>query len=147
MSVLLEIDEIRSYLSAPGQPFELVERTIDGVPLKIYKNLPKNLSHMILQARDYGDRTFLVSGERRLSYGETLGRAAALANRLRDAYGAGLGMRIAIAMRNSPEWVIAFLAIQLTGATASLVNSRGTADEIVHALHDTECALLIADRR
>ncbi|MDB5394955.1 MAG: hypothetical protein JWM91_2461 [Rhodospirillales bacterium] len=147
MSVLIEIDEIRSYLSAPGQPFELVERTIDGVPLKIYKNLPKNLSHMIVEARDYGDRTFLVSGQRRLSYGETLGRAAALANRLRDAYGAGLGMRIAIAMRNSPEWVIAFLAIQLTGATASLVNSRGTADEIVHALHDTECALLIADRR
>jgi long-chain acyl-CoA synthetase len=147
MSVLIEIDRIRSYLSAPGQPFEMVAQTIDGIPLQVYKNLPKNLSHMIVQAQDYGDRTFLVSGERRLSYGETLGRAAALASRLRDAYGASLGMRIAIAMRNSPEWVIAFLAIQLTGATASLVNSRGTADEIIHALYDTECALLIADRR
>jgi acyl-CoA synthetase (AMP-forming)/AMP-acid ligase II len=147
MSVLIDIDQIRSYLSAPGQPFELVERKIGGVPLKIYKNLPKNLSELIVEAQQFGDRTFLVSGERRLSYGETLGRAAALAARLRAAYGAGGGMRIAIAMRNSPEWVIAFLAIQLTGATASLVNSRGTADDIVHALHDTECAVVIADPR
>jgi long-chain acyl-CoA synthetase len=147
MSVLIEIDQIRSYLSAPGQPFELENQTIDGVPLQVYKNLPRNLSHMIADAGAYGSRTFLVSGERRLSYGETLGRAAALARWLHEAHGVGAGMRVAIAMRNSPEWVIAFLAIQLTGATASLVNSRGTADEIIHALHDTECALVIADRR
>jgi long-chain acyl-CoA synthetase len=147
MSVLIEIDQIRSYLSAPGQPFELVSQTIDGVPLQVYKNLPRNLSYMIADAGAYGARTFLVSGERRLSYEETLGRSAALARWLRGAHGVGQGMRVAIAMRNSPEWAIAFLAIQLTGATASLVNSRGTADEIVHALHDTECALMIADRR
>lgn len=147
MSVLIEIDQIRSYLSAPGQPFELVDQTIEGVPLKVYRNLPRNLSHMIAEAANFGDRTFLVSGERRLSYAETLGRSTALAAWLRDAYGVGRGMRVAIAMRNSPEWVIAFLAIQLTGATASLLNSRGTADEIVHALNDTECVLAIADRR
>jgi acyl-CoA synthetase (AMP-forming)/AMP-acid ligase II len=147
MSVLIEIDQIRSYLSAPGQPFELVEQTIEGVPLTVYKNLPSNLSHLIAEAERFGDRTFLVSGERRLSYAETLGQAAALAAWLRDVHGVGLGQRVAIASRNSPEWIIAFLAIQLTGATASLVNSRGTADEIVHAVHDTECGLVIADTK
>ena len=147
MSVLIEIDQIRSYLSGPGQPFELVDQTIDDVPLQVYRNLPRNLSYLIAEAGAYGPRTFLVSGARRLSYGETLGRAAALAGWLSRVHDVGLGMRVAIAMRNSPEWVIAFLAIQLTGATASLVNSRGTADEIVYALHDTECALVIADQR
>ncbi len=147
MSVLIEIDQIRSYLSAPGQPFELVDQTVDGVPLNVYRHLPRNLSHMIAEAAKFGDRTFLVNGERRLSYGETLGQAAALANWLRASHGVGQGVRVAIAMRNSPEWVIAFLAIQLTGATASLVNSRGTAEDIVHALSDTECGVLIADPR
>jgi len=145
MSVLIEIDRIRSYLSAPGQPFELVEQTVRGVPLSVYKNLPPNLGHLIAEAERFGDRTFLVSGERRLSYAETLGRAAALANWLSAQYGIGMGQRVAIAARNSPEWIIAFLAIQLTGATASLVNSRGTAEDIIHALGDTECGLVIAD--
>jgi acyl-CoA synthetase (AMP-forming)/AMP-acid ligase II len=145
MSVLIEIDQIRSYLSGPGQPFELVEQTIEGVPLTVYKNLPPNLSHLIVEAERFGDRTFLVSGERRLSYAETLGRAAALAGWLTGTYGIGLGQRVAIAARNSPEWIIAFLAIQLTGANASLVNSRGTAEDIIHALGDTECGLVIAD--
>jgi acyl-CoA synthetase (AMP-forming)/AMP-acid ligase II len=147
MSVLIEIDQIRSYLSAPSQPFELEAQTIGGVPLQVYKHLPRNLSEMIAQAASYGDRTFLVSGAQRLSFGETLGRAGALAEFLQETHGAKRGIRIAIAMRNAPEWVIAFLAIQLTGATASLVNSRGTPDDILHALHDTDCALLIADRR
>src|ERR1700754_4284160 len=145
MSVLIEIDQIRSSLSTPGQPFELVDQTIEGVPLSVYRNLPPNLSHLIADAAKFGDRTFLVSGDRRLSYGETLGRAQALADWLSARYGAGLGQRVAIASRNSPEWIIAFLAIQLTGATATLVNSRGTVEELVHALADTECGLVIAD--
>jgi acyl-CoA synthetase (AMP-forming)/AMP-acid ligase II len=145
MSVLIEIDRIRSYLSSPGQPFELVDQTIDGVPLSVYRNLPPNLSHLIADAAKFGDRTFLVSSDRRLSYGETLGRAQALADWLSARYGAGLGQRVAIASRNSPEWIIAFLAIQLTGATATLINSRGTVEELVHALADTDCGLVIAD--
>jgi long-chain acyl-CoA synthetase len=144
VSVLIELDQLRSALSAPGAPFELVDQAIGGIPLKTYRHLPANLSHLIVQAQEHAARIFLVSGERRLSYGETLGRAAALAVWLQAA---GSGGRIAIAMRNSPEWVIAFLAIQLAGATAVLVNSRGTADEIRHALDDTGCTLLIADPR
>ncbi len=147
MSVLRELDQIRSSLSAPGQPFELVDQVIDGVPLKVYRHLPTNLSHLIVAAQNFSDRTFLVSGDRRLTFGDALGRAAALASHFQRAHGLGRGMRIAIAMRNSPEWIIAFMATHLTGATAVLINSRGTADEIVHALNDTECALVVADRQ
>lgn len=147
MSVLDELDQIRSYLSAAGRPFEMVDQAIDGVALKVYRHLPPNLSHMIVQAAAFGDRTFIVSGERRLSYAEALGQAAGLAAVLRDRYGAGAGVRVAVAMRNSPEWIIGTLAILLAGATAALVNSRGSAEEMVHALADTECAVVIADRR
>jgi acyl-CoA synthetase (AMP-forming)/AMP-acid ligase II len=147
MSLLNEIDQIRSYLSAPGQPFELVEQVVNGVPLTVYKNLPPNLGHFIAEAERFGERTFLVTGSRRLSYREALGRAAGLADWLTRRHGIGLGQRVAIAGRNSVEWILAFLAVQLTGATASLINSRGTADDMIHAIHETECALVFADRR
>ncbi len=145
MSVLIEIDQIRSNLSAPGQPFEMVDETVKGVPLKVYKHLPRNVTYFIQQASVHAERTFLVHRDRRLTYAEALGRAAGLAARLKLEYGVRGGTQIAIAMRNSPEWILAFLAILLAGGTAVLVNSRGTADEMTHALHDTECMLLIAD--
>jgi acyl-CoA synthetase (AMP-forming)/AMP-acid ligase II len=119
--------------------------TINGVAYQVYKNAPANLSQFIVDALAFGDRTFLVYRDRRLTYSQALERAAGLANLLRAEFGIGPGVRAAIAMRNSPEWIISFLAILLTGATASLVNSRGSGDEIVYALHDTECALVIAD--
>ncbi|HTJ65350.1 MAG TPA: class I adenylate-forming enzyme family protein [Alphaproteobacteria bacterium] len=147
MSVLDELDQIRSYLSMPGQPFELVDETVGGIALKVYRHLPPNLSHFIVQAAAFGDRTFIVNGERRLSYAQAIGEAAGLANLLRERYGVGAGVRAAVAMRNSPEWIIATLAILLAGATAALINSRGSADEMAHALADTECSLVIADRR
>lgn len=142
MSILAELDQLRAALSAPGAPFEMVEQPVGGVQLPVYRQLPRNLSQLIVAAQGFGDRIFIVSGDRRLSYGEALGRAASLAAWLRDAAGRA---PIAIAMANSPEWIIAFLAIQLAGATAVLVNSRGSAEEMAHALQP--CALLIADQR
>ena len=148
MSVLTELDQIRSYLSMPGQPFELVDEAIKGVPLKVYKHLPRNLTVFVAEAMErFADRTFIVGGDRRLTYGEALSRAAGLAQILRTQYGVRAGARVGIAMRNSPEWILSLMAILLTGGIAVLVNSRGTADEIVHGLNDTECGVLIADRR
>jgi acyl-CoA synthetase (AMP-forming)/AMP-acid ligase II len=147
MSLLIEIDQIRSYLAQPGQPFELVEEIVDSVPLRVYRNLPPNIGHLIAEAGRFGDRPFLITGEKRLSYTETLGQASALAAWFRDRHGIGRGTRVAIAMRNCAEWIIAFLAIQFTGSTAVLVNSRGTADDMQYAVAETNCALLIVDRR
>lgn len=145
MSVLAELDQIRYFLTKAGQPFAMREEVVRGQALQVYENLPANLSHFIVQARSFGDRTFLVDGARRLSYAQVLDEAGGLARLLSERYGARDNVRVAIAMRNSPEWVIAFLAILLSGATASLVNSRGTGEDMIYALHDTECAILIAD--
>src|SRR5436190_9966165 len=113
MSLLKELDEIRSALGAPGQPYEQVERLVGGTPIKVYKHLPRNLSHYISEAQAFGDRTFLVAEDRRISFSEALSQAAGLAAVLRREYGVGKGVRVAIAMRNSPEWVLSFLAIFL----------------------------------
>jgi acyl-CoA synthetase (AMP-forming)/AMP-acid ligase II len=146
-SLLAELDQMRSALSAVGQPFEMHIQSVNGVDLRVYKNLPPNLSYLLVQAERYAARDFLVDESRRIGFGEALRTAASLAAKLHSTYGIGANTRVAIAMRNSPEWVLAFFAILLAGGTAVLVNSRGAADEIVHALAETECCLLIADER
>ena len=145
MSVLRDIDQIRSALSMPGQPFEFVETEVNGTPLPVYKNLPLNVTQIIAEAVSFGDREFLVHGERRYSFAGLLGEAAGLAGCFSSRYGIGPGQRVAIAMTNSPEWVIAFVATLLAGATAVAVNSRGTAEDMLHAVLDTECTLVVAD--
>ena len=147
MSVLEELDQIRAQLSAPGQPFEMAETPINGVALPVYKNLPRNLTYLLVQALNFGDRTFIVNDDRRLTYKTALERAAGLAELLGSRYGVASGTHVAIAMRNSPEWIISFFAALLTGATAVLINSRGTPDEIGHALRDTDCTMLLADAK
>ena len=99
MSATIELDRIRTHLSSPGQPFELAERMVNGVPLQVYKHLPPNLSHLIVQAAAHAERVFVVRGEERFTYAAFLGRAAGLARRLREDYGAGVGVRVAIAAR------------------------------------------------
>jgi len=147
MSVLRDIDQIRSALSKPGQLFEFVETEVNGRPLPVYKNLPVNLTQIIAEAVSFGDREFLVQGERRYTFAGLLGEAAGLAQLFSSRYEIGAGQRVAIAMTNSPEWIIAFAATLLTGATAVAVNSRGTAEDMLHAVQDTECSLVVADSK
>ena len=147
MTVLEEIDQIRGYLSGPGQPFELIEQDVLGQKLPVYRHVPKNLSTIVTSAAAYGDRVFMVNGDQRITFAQALAKAAGLAAILKERYGLSKKDRVAIAMRNSPDWVIAYLAVLLNGATAALINSRGAPDEMLYAIHDVECALLFADQR
>jgi acyl-CoA synthetase (AMP-forming)/AMP-acid ligase II len=114
----------------------------------VYKNLPPNITHLFQQAVDrFGDRTFLVLNDRRLTFGETIGQAAALAEILKRDYGLVPGDRVAVAMRNTPDWVVAFFATLIAGGCGALINSRGAPDEMLHAVHHTDCRIVIADRR
>ena len=96
MSVLAEFDAIRSGLSAPGQPFEFTTAYVKGADMQVYKAVPPNLSHMIVQAQMFADRTYIVSGDRRWTYAEFLPLAAGFAKVLRERHGAGPGVRVAI---------------------------------------------------
>lgn len=135
-------------LTSPGAPFELAEAMVDGITLPVYRHAPPNLVALIDAARAHGATTFLVEGERRLSYADIFAEADALAAWLVEEAKVRPGDHVAIAMRNGVAWVVSFLAIVRTGAVAVLVNSRGAPAEIRAALDDTRtiCAL-VDDRR
>jgi acyl-CoA synthetase (AMP-forming)/AMP-acid ligase II len=134
-------------LTAPGTPFEIGTEDVRGVPCRVFKQAPQCLGEVYASAGQFADRPFLVYEGQRLSYAEAFERAASLARELAARYDVGPGTRVAIAMRNCPEWILSFLAASSLGAVAVLVNSRGSAEEIVHALESTSCELLIADPR
>jgi long-chain acyl-CoA synthetase len=55
------------------------------------------------------------------------------------------GDRVAIAMRNCPSWIIAYMAALKAGAVATLLNGWWQTDELRHALEIARPALVIAD--
>jgi len=70
---------------------------------------------------------------------------AGLARWLEVERGIGKGDRVAIGMRNYPEWVVAFGAITSVGAISVSLNAWWTEDELEYALADSGSTVLLAD--
>ncbi|HWW12239.1 MAG TPA: class I adenylate-forming enzyme family protein, partial [Brevundimonas sp.] len=131
-------------LTAPGSPFEVVDAVIEGRPYKIWKNAPPTLLHSFMAGRAWGERTFIVYGEERVSF-EAFARATlALAADLK-ARGVKKGDRVAIAMRNLPEWPVAFFASTLLGAVATPLNAWWTGAELAYGLADSGSTVAVVD--
>ena len=136
-------EEIIAQLTSAG-PFELVEDASAGYPLRVYKNAPASFRQVLEGARGFGDRTFSIYGDETLTYNEHHAQVAALAHHLR-ASGVKKGGRIAIGMRNYPEWSIAFWASQSIGAIVVALNAWWTTAELGYAIDDSAPAALIID--
>ena len=135
--------EVLAELTGPGQPYELAER--DGVrgPERIFVAAPPTLRHVVDAARSELD--YYVYGDERLSFADAADRAAALGRVLVEDLGVGPGDRVAISMRNHPEWVLGLLAATSVGAVAVAMNSLWTAEELHYGLHDSGATVLLAD--
>jgi long-chain acyl-CoA synthetase len=136
-------DEIIARLTAEG-PFELAADTASGWPIRVYRNAPGSLRDVLIATRAYGERTFMVYEDETLTFAEHFSRAAALAAALHEA-GVTKGERVAIGMRNYPEWSIAFWACQSIGAIVVALNAWWTGAELAFALKDSTPAALIID--
>ena len=131
-------------LTAPGQPYELQTREVNGRALRLFVNAPASLRQLFEDTAS--DQPFLVYQDERLSFAQTRQRAAALASVLVTRYGVGHGDRVAISMRNYPEWVIAFTAATSIGAVAVAMNAWWQPDEMAYGLRDSGARVLIADQ-
>jgi long-chain acyl-CoA synthetase len=142
---VLTYDEAAAAVTAPGSRFEIAEVDVAGVPTKVFVNAPQSLRDVFATARARGDQTFLVYEDERWSFAEVMVQVDAMAALLVERYGVTPGDRVAIGMRNYPEWVIAFAAITSIGAISVSLNAWWTADELAYALEDCGARVLIAD--
>ena len=139
------LDETYRILTAPGAPFEMETIEVAGRPVRVYKKAHRDLRSIFEASKAWGDRTFLVFENERLTFSEHYRAASALAWRLADDYGVKKGDRVAIAMRNFPEWPIAFWAATTIGAIAVPLNAWGTGDDLAYGLRDSGASVAIVD--
>lgn len=130
-------------LTAAGQPYELIETTVLGRDCRFFKNAPATLRELF--ADSASDATFLVYEDERLTFAEALNKSAQIAQLLMRDYGIAKGDRVAISMRNYPEWVLTFMAITSIGGIAVAMNALWRPDEMAYGLKDSGAKVLIAD--
>jgi long-chain acyl-CoA synthetase len=141
----LTLAQANATLTAAGSPFEMEERNIRGVPTRVWKNAPPTLRDLFLSSRQFGPRTFVVYRDERVSYEHFARAALGIAGALQAA-GLQKGDRVAIAMRNLPEWPAAFFGCVLAGGLATLLNAWWTGSELEYGLNDSGARFAFVDR-
>ncbi|MEO3782024.1 AMP-binding protein [Actinocorallia sp. B10E7] len=137
--------EVEATLTAPGKMFEIAEAEVRGARLRVWKNAPASLRDLLEISRLHGDKTFLVYEDERTTFEEHFRQVAALAHRLMEHYGVRKGDRVAIAMRNFPEWSAAFWAAAAVGAVVVPLNAWWATPELVYGLTDSGSKVVFVD--
>ncbi|HEU4841296.1 MAG TPA: class I adenylate-forming enzyme family protein [Ilumatobacteraceae bacterium] len=130
---------------APGGPFAMSEIDVRGIPTRVFDSAPQNMREIWALTPLFGDRDYLVYEDERYTYNEVNALVRALAHHLRDVHGVGAGDRVALAMRNYPEWVVGYWAITSIGAAVVGLNAWWTTPEMEYGLADSRPKVLIAD--
>ena len=140
----LPLSEVHARLTAPGSPFEIVEGEALGRSQRLWKNAPPTLRDIFLAGRGHGDKSFLVHEDERVTF-EALARASVVFAHELQKLGVKKGDRIAIAMRNLPEWPAVYFGTLLAGAVSVPLNAWSTGPELQYMLGDSGAVVLVVD--
>ncbi len=140
----MSIAQAHALLTAPDAPFEMQTLVIRGIATRVWKNAPPTLRSVLELGRAHGQKIFLVNEDERVSF-EAFYRAVAALARDLTARGVVKGDRVAVVMRNLPEWPVAFYAAAALGAIVTPLNAWWTGAELEYGLVDSGCKILLAD--
>src|SRR5688572_17647999 len=138
-----KFDAVLAQVTAPGGRIQIAE---DAEGRKIIANLPPTLPGLFdAFCMLHGATIAVIADGERLTFAELNEAATRLARALAGGWGVGKGDRVAIAMRNCPSWIVAYMAVLKAGGVATLVNGWWQADELRHGLTLTEPCLVLCD--
>jgi len=140
----MSIAQAHKLLTAPGSPFEMGEAEIRGIKTRIWKNAPPTLYHLFQWQRQFSDKTFLVYEDDRATFGSFSLAVLAIADELIKR-GVKKGDRVAIIMRNLPEWPAIFFGAALAGAIVTPLNAWWTGPELEYGLVDSGSKIAFVD--
>ena len=132
-------------LTGPGGPFETKVEQVRGIPVKVYAAAPPNMRLLWEASAAHGDKEYLVYEDERYTYSQVHAIVRSLAHALADSYGVGRGDRVAVSMRNYPEWIMSYWAITSLGAAVVGMNAWWTGTEMEFGLEDSAPKVLICD--
>lgn len=140
----MSIQQAHALLTQPGSPLEIEEIDIRGIRTKVWKHLPPTLRSTVETGRTFGDKVFLVYEDERVTF-EAFHRAVAAFAKDLQARGVQKGDRVALIMRNLPEWPVAFYAAMCVGAICTPLNAWWTGPELEYGLTDSGSKIAIMD--
>ena len=140
------LDAVIDTITAPGGQLEVATADVRGATLPVFAAAPPSMrEYFAFMFMQQAPREFLVYGDERLTFGEVYACGIEMAAMLQHRHGIAKGDRVAIAMRNYPEWITAFVAVLHLGAVAVPMNAWWTADELDYGLRDSGARLVFAD--
>ena len=141
---MLTLAEAVAELTSAGNPFELATVNVHGNPVRVFKNAPASLRDVWLSAAQRGDTPYFHYDDVTTTYGGAHQQVTAVAAWLVER-GVKKGDRVAVGMRNYPEWAMAHWAIQCIGAVTVSLNAWWIAEELKYAFTDSGATAAIVD--
>lgn len=132
-------------LTAPGAQFAWSEQEVRGITMRVFDAAPPDMRFLWEMSAGFGDKPYIVFEDEVVTYAEAHDIVRSLADVLATTHGVGKGDRVAIAMRNYPEWAFAYWATISLGAAAVGVNAWWTSAELEYGLSDSRPKVVIAD--
>ncbi|HET7085810.1 MAG TPA: class I adenylate-forming enzyme family protein [Rhizomicrobium sp.] len=140
----LSLEEAHARLTAPGAAFETVEAAVRGVRMRVWKHVPATAAEAFARARGHSSQEFLVHGAERVSYDGFIRASLAVAGLLGER-GLKKGDRVALVMRNLPEWPVVFMGALLAGAIVVPLNAWWSGAELGYGILDSGARFVFAD--
>ena len=139
--------EVDAKLTAAGEFFELEDVEVRGVNVRAWKSAPRNIRDIIVQQGrgPAAERPYIILNDEVLTQEAHRKAAIALAHNLINELGVKKGDRVAIAMRNYPDWAIAYFGAILAGAIVTPLNGWWSAVELAFGITDSGATVLIGD--
>ena len=140
--------EVAKLIQSQDSPFAVDKQEINGIEYKVFSNLPVSLPAMYKSVVEvHGNNEFLVYQNERYSFNDVYKKATDFALGLEQQFNIKKGDRIVIAMRNYPEWIMAFMAITSLGAVVVPLNAWWQNEEFEYGINHCEAKLVIADQK
>ncbi|HBD10567.1 MAG TPA: fatty acid--CoA ligase [Porticoccaceae bacterium] len=146
MTTPIPVDILDQKMTAADSPFAMDEILIDGISTRVWKHAPKNLQAIFEDTRQFAERDYLVYEGERMTYRQHHQKVVALAHALVRDCQINKGDRIALAMRNYPEWPVVFWATVSVGAIIVPLNAWWTVHELEYAIANSGARLVFADQ-
>ncbi|MCR9271259.1 MAG: acyl--CoA ligase [Hyphomonadaceae bacterium] len=142
----ISIEQANAAIAASDTPLKLSDAVIGGVPMKVYGDAPPTIRAILqLGEMQFGARDFLVYEDERVTYSAFARAVEHFAKALIEQFGVKKGDRVAVIMRNYPQWPVPFFAALSIGAIATPMNSWWTGDELEYGLKDSGAKVAVID--
>ncbi len=143
---VMSIQDANAAIASSETELKLADANINGVDMKVYIDAPKTLRDILVASdAQYPDRDYLVFEGERVTFAGFNRAVEHFARVLVNDFGVKKGDRVAIIMRNYPEWAVAFFAGLSIGAIVTPMNSWWTADELDYGLSDSGSKIAVVD--